>query len=113
MAATIIGISTKPKADAAPGSYTATIPVDSLEQDGTPPEEGDSVSFSVDGTVQSIDGDDATVKIESVNGEPVTETPEEESQEDQGQGQGPPGASPALAAMRKNLGGAGPPPGMP
>ena len=110
MAATIIGISTKPKADAAPGTYTCRIPLDALEADGTPPEEGDSVSYSVDGTVQSIEGDDAVVKIDSVNGEPVTETPEEESQEDQGQGQG---GGQSLAAMRQNLGGSGPPPGMP
>jgi hypothetical protein len=110
MASTIIGISTKPKED---GTYTCTIPVDSLEQDGTPPEENDSVSFQVDGTVQSIDGDDATIKVTAVNGEPVGETPEEENAEDQDNtGNGGGGNSPGLAAMRKNLGGSGPPPGM-
>ena len=53
------------------GGYTAKIPLDLLSQDGVPPEQGDSVSFSVDATVSSVDADDATVKITAVNGEPV------------------------------------------
>jgi hypothetical protein len=110
--ATIIGISAKPKDD---GTYTCKVPMDSLEQDGTPPEVGDDVSYSVDGTVQSIDGDDATVEIKAINGEPVSETPEEESAEGEPDqtGAGTGGGGPSLAAMRQNLGGAGPPPGAP
>ena len=106
MPAAIIGISAKPKDDE---DSTCTIPIDSLEQDGTPPEQGDSVSFSVDGTVQSIDGDNATIKITAVNGEPVGETDQDENAEDQDQGNG---GGPSLASMRSQLGGSGPPPGM-
>jgi hypothetical protein len=54
------------------GGYTAKIPLDLLAQDGVPPEQGDDVSFSVDATVKSVDADDATVSITSVNGEPVS-----------------------------------------
>jgi hypothetical protein len=81
--ATIIGISAKPKT--ADGS-TCTVPIDSLEQDGTPPEEGDDVSFSVDGTVQSIDGDNATIKIEAINGEPTSGSDDEGNDDDTSSG---------------------------
>lgn len=59
------------------GSYTCRLPLSALMEGGVPPEEGDSVQFSVDGTVQSVQGDTAVVKIESVNGEPVSEEGEE------------------------------------
>jgi hypothetical protein len=68
------------------GGYTCKVPLDLLAQDGVPPEQGDSVSYSVEGTVQSTDAEDATVKITSVNGEPVDESPADEAAEDQGQG---------------------------
>ena len=67
------------------GGYTCKVPLDLLAQDGVPPETGDSVSYSVEGTVQSTDADTATVKITSVNGEPVgggdTESPAENTRE--------------------------------
>ena len=66
------------------GGYTAKIPLDLLAQDGVPPEQGDDVSFSVDATVKSVDAEDATVSITSVNGEPVNESPADEAAEDQG-----------------------------
>ena len=73
------------------GGYTAKIPLDLLAQDGVPPEQGDDVSFSVDATVKSVDAEDATVSITSVNGEPVNESPADEAAEDQGDtGGGPP-----------------------
>jgi hypothetical protein len=72
------------------GGYTAKIPLDLLAQDGVPPEQGDSVSFSVDATVKSVDAEDATVSIQSVNGEPVNESPSDEAAEDQGDTGGPP-----------------------
>jgi hypothetical protein len=88
------------------------VPVNSLEEGGTPPEEGDSVDFSVKGTVQSVTGKNATVKIDSINGEPVgeeaSESPEEESTEEEGEegagGGGPPtsgagGITPGLPAV--------------
>src|SRR5260370_32347990 len=53
------------------GGATATVPLSALEQDGVPPAQGDSVSFSVDGTVQSVSGDNATLKIDAVDGQPV------------------------------------------
>jgi hypothetical protein len=75
--------------DPTSGSYICKVPVNSLAEDGTPPEEGDSVQYSVEGTVQSISGPTATVKIDSINGEPVSEeaaeSPEEEAGEEQGE----------------------------
>ena len=93
------------------GSYTAKIPLDLLAQDGVPPEQGDTVSFSVDATVSSVDAEDATVKITSVNGEPVAESAADETAEDQGdQGaQGPPqpgGQTPVAASKGVALPGA-------
>lgn len=84
--AALIGVSVKPKAG---GGYTAKVPLDLLSQDGVPPEQGDSVSFSCDATVQSVDAEDATVKLTSINGEPVAESASDETAEDQGAGTGP------------------------
>jgi hypothetical protein len=71
--------------DPTSGNYICKVPVNSLAEDGTPPEEGDTVQYSVEGTVQSISGPTATVKIDSINGEPVSEeaseSPEEEGAE--------------------------------
>ena len=66
--AALIGVSVKPKAG---GGYTCKVPIDLLSQDGVPPSEGDDVDYQVSGTVQSVTDTDATVKITSVNGEPV------------------------------------------
>jgi hypothetical protein len=93
-----IGITVSPKDT---GTYTCKIPVNSLSEDGVPPEVGDSVDYSVKGTVKSVSGGQATVDIDSVNGEPVgeeaSESPEEESTEEEGQegaGGGAPGGGP-------------------
>lgn len=45
------------------------------------PEQGDRTSFTVEGTVQSVSGDLATVTVDSVNGEPV---PQEGAPMDEG-----------------------------
>lgn len=95
--AALIGISVKPKAG---GGYICKVPLDLLAQDGVPPEQGDSVSYSVEGTVQSVDAEDATVKITSINGEPVAESASDETAEDQGAGAGPSTADMG-AALRK------------
>lgn len=94
--AALIGISLKPKDD---GSATATVPLDLISEDSVPPEEGDSVSFSVDGTVKSITGESADVSIDAINGQPVKESDQEESDEDENSPPGPSSASmrPALA----------------
>ena len=84
--AALVGISVKP----ASGGYTCKVPLDLLAQDGVPPEKGDSVDYSVSGTVQSVDAEDAVVKIDSVNGEPVAESPDQETAEDQSEEGGPP-----------------------
>ena len=111
MATLAIGISKSPQ-----GSYSADVPVSALEEGGVPPEEGDSVSFSVDATVQSVSGDTATLKIDSINGEPVSEeageTPEEEQGEEgqegatPGAGGGPSGPSSGADGIGRPLGGA-------
>jgi hypothetical protein len=81
--------------DPTSGSYICKVPVNSLAEDGTPPEEGDTVQYSVSGTVQSISGPTATVKIDSINGEPVSEegaeSPEEEGAEPEPEPGTPPG----------------------
>lgn len=82
MATIAIGISPK-----AGGGATTTVPVNALAEDGVPPEEGDSVSFSVQGKVQSVSGGNATVSIDSINGEPVGEESSESSEEEAGEEQ--------------------------
>ena len=52
------------------------IPADSVELDGTTPEAGDSVNFSVDGTVTRGEGNKLYVKPTMINGEPVKDEPE-------------------------------------
>ena len=104
MATIAIGISPK-----AGGGYTTKVPVNSLEEDGVPPEEGDSVSFSVEGKVQSVEGNEATVSIDSINGEPVgeeaSESPEEEAGEEgqEGQGGGTPPTPTSGASPRTSM----------
>jgi hypothetical protein len=105
--AALIGISVKPKN----GGATATVPVNALAQDGVPPEEGDKVSASIEGTVKSVDGNEATVSIDSINGEPVAEeaaeSPEEEASENTpGGGGAGAAAAPAGRAATAGLGAA-------
>jgi hypothetical protein len=107
--AALIGISVKPKN----GGATATVPVNSLAQDGVPPEEGDKVSAQIEGTVKSVDGSEATVSIDSINGEPVAEEAAESPEEEAGEGEGnnTPGGgggptSPAAKAATAGLGAA-------
>ena len=86
------------------GGYTCKVPVNSLAESGVPPEEGDTVEYSVSGTVQSVSGSDATIKIDSINGEPVSEeaseSPEEEASEESQEGGGGPGESTAAMGAR-------------
>jgi hypothetical protein len=89
------------------GGYTAKIPLDLLAQDGVPPEQGDSVSFSVDATVSSVDAEDATVKITAVNGEPVNESPSDEAAEDQGDTGESSGGPPQPGGQAGGMSGAG------
>src|SRR5258705_10951769 len=98
----LIGVSIKPTAG---GGYTCKVPLDLLSEDGTPPAQGDSLSYSVDGTVQSVDAEDATVKITGVNGQPVGEAAGNEPAEDQGAGGGAsagPSTADMGAALRKS-----------
>ena len=94
--AALVGVTVKP---ASGGGYTCKVPLDIISEDGVPPEQGDSVSYQVDGTVQSVDAEDATIKIEAVNGQPVSESAADEASEDAGAG-APPTSS---AAMRPGL----------
>ena len=92
-----------PGADPKTSGFTVQIPLDLLSEDGVPPQTNDSVSFSVDGTVQSADDENATVKIESVNGQPVDESSAQEASEDAGTGASSPPAPGSSAAMRPGL----------
>lgn len=94
--AALIGISPSDPAgnDDSGNKASVAVPLDLLSEDGVPPEQGDSVSFSVDGTVSSVDAENATVDVKAVNGKPLTdESASEESAED-------PGSS---AALKKKL----------
>jgi len=109
MATIAIGISPK-----SGGGYTADVPVNSLQEDGVPPEVGDKVSASFDATVKSISGGTATLDIDSINGEPVSEeaaeSPEEEQGEEEqetgGPGQGPSGPASGADGIGRPLGAA-------
>jgi hypothetical protein len=103
--AAIIGV-VSPKSG---GGYTAKIPLDLLSQDGVPPEQGDSVDFSVSATVSSVDAEDATVKITAVNGEPVDESASDEATEDQGDTEGGPPQPGGQAGGMSGAGGRGGP----
>jgi hypothetical protein len=94
------------------GAYTAKVPVNSLAESGVPPEEGDKVQFSVEGTVQSVSGSNATLSIDSVNGEPVSEEASETPEEEQGE-EGQAGATPGAGGGPSGTqSGASPGPGM-
>ena len=117
MATIAIGISPK-----AGGGYTCKVPISAISEGGVPPEEGDTVQYSVEGKVQSVTGNTATVSIDTINGEPIgeeaSESPEEEGAEPEtgtppgggGAGGGPPvaangPASPGLGLGRAKIGG--------
>jgi hypothetical protein len=94
------------------GAYTAKVPVNSLEESGVPPEEGDKVQFSVEATVQSVSGGTATLEIDSVNGEPVSEEASETPEEEQGE-EGQQGATPGAGGGPSGTqSGASPGPGL-
>jgi hypothetical protein len=100
MAALIGAVKPADPGAAKTSGFTVQIPLDLLSEDGVPPQTNDSVSFSVDGTVQSADDENATVKIEAVNGQPVDESAAQEATEDAGTAPPAPGSS---AAMRPGL----------
>jgi hypothetical protein len=109
MADIAIGISPKPGGG---GTYTAQVPVNSLAESGVAPEPGDSVQYSVEGTVKSVSGGTATVSIDSVNGEPVSEEASETPEEEQGE-EGQAGATPGAGGGPSGTqSGASPGPGM-
>lgn len=99
----LIGVSVKPTAS---GGYTCRVPLDLLSEDGTPPAEGDSVSYQVDGTVTAVDAEDATIKITAVNGQPVNESASEEAGEDTGAPTPPSGAGGPISPGTSALGAA-------
>lgn len=53
------------------GGVTVTIPLDLLGQDGVPPSQGDQVQAQIDATVKSVDGKNATLSIDAIDGQPV------------------------------------------
>jgi hypothetical protein len=93
------------------------VPLTALEEGGVPPEVGDKVSASFDATVKSVSGGTATLEIDSINGEPVSEeaseTPEEEQGEEgeestppSGAGGGPSGPASGADGLGRPLGAA-------
>jgi len=60
------------------------LPVSALAVDGTTPEVGDSVEYTVKGRVSRIEGSEAYVMPETVNGEPAALAPEAGAEEDTG-----------------------------
>lgn len=84
------------------GAYTCQVPLDLLSEDGVPPAQGDSVSYSVDGTVQSVSDTDATVKITAVNGSPIAGGGGDTGSSDSGGDQSTADLGRALRAGAKN-----------
>lgn len=84
---------------------TATVPLDSLGD--TPPQVGDTVNFSVEGTVKSIQGSNAVIDIDTVNGDAGTnddDTGDEEGESTSpGADYGPPAGKESLSAMGARL----------
>lgn len=58
------------------------VPAETVSEEGVPPEEGDEVSFTVDGTVKHVEGNEIYVKISKVNGQDVSDQQEAPSSED-------------------------------
>ncbi len=66
------------------GAQEICAPLDAFSIGGTPPAEGDAVEFKVKGTVTRVNGDNAYVEPEEVNGQPVmNEGNDNEMSEDQ------------------------------
>jgi hypothetical protein len=84
-----------------PVAPTMTLPVDALSQDGAEPEKGDEIEHSIRGTIASIKGDMATIKLTALDGKPIegspeeeqSESPEEEQSEEEEEGSENPGPS--------------------
>jgi len=58
------------------GSNSDRVPLSALAvpdegEQMAPPEPGDKVQYTVEGTVESVEGDQAVVRREAINGEPV------------------------------------------
>jgi hypothetical protein len=58
-------------AESPSGGVTVTVPLDLLSQDGVPPGQGDQVQAQIDATVKSVDGSNATLSIDAIDGQPV------------------------------------------
>jgi hypothetical protein len=85
-----------------PSTPTLTLPLDALSSDGEEPTKGDEVEHSFKGTIASIKGDMATIRVTALDGQPVEgspeeeagESPEEESGEEEEESSSPSGKSP-------------------
>ena len=64
------------------------LPVESLEEDGQPPQEGDDVEASIEGTVTKVEDGIAWITPKTVNGVPV-EAGEGSTQEEGSENQEP------------------------
>ncbi len=68
--------------DSSGGSAELCASLESLEVGGVAPSEGDSVSCKVEGTVSRIDGDNAYIEPEKVNGQDVPSDMKDSSEEE-------------------------------
>ncbi len=80
------------------GGATCSVPISSLSVDGTPPSVGDTVNFSVEGTVGNISGGIAQVDIKTIDGESA----QDDSGDQAGDGSSPAGTE-SLSAMGDRL----------
>lgn len=81
------------------------VPIENIVEDGVPPQEGDEVSLSVEGTVSKVEGDIAWITPSKINGQPV-EAGEGSPQEAQNESNEPNEASmeQAMQSRDKELG---------
>ena len=70
--------------DAPTGNKTCalSVPLTALANEGGTPAPGDAVNLTITGTVASVNGDNAQIDIETVNGNPVDDGDGDEAQSD-------------------------------
>lgn len=83
MDASIPDIPTPPESKTGSGDHSLCASLESVAVQGVAPEVGDSIKASVEGTVDSIEGDRAYFTVSKVNGQDVPASEESEPQNDE------------------------------
>lgn len=60
----------------------AMVPLNLIANEGGSPEPGDAVSFNVSGIVESVDGDQAKVRFQQIDGQDLPDEPSDAQQQE-------------------------------